>query len=137
VLINHTGDEDLKHFLKDMVQNKTRPEIEQLQELLKENGVQLPPAPPERPEANLEAIPPGARLNDPEIAASVARDITTGLVACSQIMGQCTREDIATMFGTFHMQKAQYGANLLKMQKEKGWLVVPPLHVGREEPVRA
>lgn len=38
------------------------------------------------------------------------------------------REDIAMMFGRFHMQKATFGAKLLRMNKEKGWLVPPPLH---------
>jgi hypothetical protein len=27
------------------------------------------------------------------------------------------------------MKKAQYGAKLLRMNKEKGWLVPPPLNV--------
>jgi len=43
--------------------------------------------------------------------------------------GQCIREDIALMYGQFHMKKAQYGAKLLRMNKEKGWLVPPPLNV--------
>ncbi|MEY9865416.1 hypothetical protein ABIE66_000795 [Peribacillus sp. B2I2] len=53
---------------------------------LKENNVGLPPSLPERPIANLEDIPVGARLQDPEISASVSIDISAGLVACSQIM---------------------------------------------------
>ncbi|MEB1807930.1 MAG: DUF3231 family protein, partial [Bacillaceae bacterium] len=50
------------------------------------------------------------------------------LVALSKIMGQSTREDIAMMAGKYHVEKAQYGLRILKMQKEKGWLIVPPLH---------
>ena len=42
-------------------------EIEELKALLKINGVALPPAPPERPVASIEDIPPGARINDVEI----------------------------------------------------------------------
>ncbi|MFC4076172.1 DUF3231 family protein [Salinithrix halophila] len=135
--INHAGDQDLKNFLQDTIQNVIRPEIEQTTELLKQNGIALPPAPPERPTANLEDIPPGARFNDPEIAAAVSRDFAAGLVMCSQIMGQCTREDIGAMFGAFHMRKAQYGDRILRMNKEKGWLVLPPMHVKHQEPVHA
>jgi len=127
--LNHAGDEDLRNFLQDSIRNVIQPEIEQTTELLKENGVALPPAPPERPKAHLEDIPPGARFNDPEIAAALSVEHAAGLVACSQAMGQCTREDIAAMFGAFHMKKAQYAAQLLKMNKEKGWLVLPPLQV--------
>jgi hypothetical protein len=127
-MLNHTGDEDLRNFIEDMIKTG-KEEAEQIERLLKENGVGLPPTPPERPVANLESIPVGARFNDPEIAASIARDITTGMVACSQAMGQSIREDIGVMFGQFHTKKAMAGAKLLRMQKEKGWLVPPPLHV--------
>jgi hypothetical protein len=135
--MNHVGDKDLKKFLQDTIDNVLRPEIEQTTELLKANGIALPPAPPERAGANLEDIPPGARFNDPEIAASVSKDYAMGLVTCSQIMGQCTREDIAMMFGAFHMKKAQYAGQLLKMNKEKGWLVLPPMQVKHQEPVQS
>lgn len=133
--LNHAGDQDLRNFLQDTIRNVIQPEIEQTTQLLKENGVSLPPAPPERAKANLEDIPPGARFNDPEIAAALSMDYALGLVACSQAMGQCIREDIAAMFGAFHMRKAQYAGQLLKMNKEKGWLVLPPLHVKQTEPV--
>jgi hypothetical protein len=133
VLINHTGDEDLKSFLEDVIKNGIRPEVQQLQELLKANGIALPPAPPERPSATIESIPAGARINDPEVAAKVSADIAAGLVACSTIMGISIREDIAAMFGQFHMKKAQLGATLLKLNKEKGWLIPPPLHVQQSE----
>jgi hypothetical protein len=46
-------------------------------------------------------------------------------------MGQGIREDIIMMFGQFHQQKATLGGKLLKMQKEKGWLVPPPLHLNK------
>lgn len=55
-------------------------------------------------------------------------NISQGLVTCSQIIGQSTREDIAMLFGNFHMNKAQAGAKALRMNKEKSWLVLPPMH---------
>ena len=126
--INHTGDEDLKKILEDLIQCMKEGN-KQLESILKMNGVGLPPAPPERPIARLEDIPVGARFNDPEISAAAALDTTAGLVACSQAMGMSTREDIAMMYAQFHMAKAQIGAKLLKLNKSKGWLIPPPLHV--------
>lgn len=126
--INHTGDEDLKKILEDAVQGM-KDENKQLERILKFNGVGLPPAPPERPIARLEDIPVGARFNDPEISAAISMDVAKGLVACSQAMGMSTREDIAMMYAQFHMSKAQLGAKLLRLNKNKGWLVPPPLHV--------
>jgi hypothetical protein len=134
VYLNHTGDSDLRSFLEDKIENVLRPNIQQLAEILKANGIVLPPAPPERPQADLEAIPAGARINDAEIAVAVSTDIAAGLVACSQAMGKSTREDIAMLFGQFHMIDAQYGAKMLKLMKKKGWLVPPPLHVTQGSP---
>ncbi|OLO27567.1 hypothetical protein BTR23_19810 [Alkalihalophilus pseudofirmus] len=127
-LFNHTGDDDLRKFIEDKINSAMKPQAQEIETILKENGIAIPPAPPERANANIEEIPAGARFNDPEIANAISMNIATGLVSLSQIMGQSTREDIAMMAGKFHVEKAQYGLRLLKMQKEKGWLVVPPLH---------
>ncbi|WP_026570869.1 MULTISPECIES: DUF3231 family protein [Sediminibacillus] len=126
-MANHTGDRDLKKLIEDMIRTMKQ-ENEEIEELLKNNGIALPPSPPERAKAALEQIPSGAKFNDPEISAAISRDIGQGLVACSQIIAQCIREDIAMMYGQIHMSKAQFGARLLRLNKEKGWLVPPPLH---------
>jgi len=125
--LNHAGDKELKKLLEDAIQGCLN-EVEQIETVLKENGVGLPPAPPERPHASADEIPAGARFADSEIAAKLSASIAAGLVACSTIMGQSIREDIAMMFGQFHTQKAALGAKALRLNKEKGWLVPPPLH---------
>ncbi|MFJ8235374.1 DUF3231 family protein [Ureibacillus sp. NPDC094379] len=127
-LYNHTGDEDLKKLIEEAI-DLCREEVKQFEKILKTNGVALPPAPPERPVARLEDIPPGAKFNDNEISAMLSGDTSAGLVACSSAMGSSTREDIAAMYGQFHIAKAQLGAKLLRLNKAKGWLVPPPLHV--------
>ncbi|MFB4164456.1 DUF3231 family protein [Alteribacillus sp. JSM 102045] len=132
--MNHVGDADLFKLIEDMVDDARREELE-IEQVLKENGVGLPPSPPERAYSNPEEIPVGARFNDPEISALIGRDIATGLVACSQIIGESTREDIAMLFGQYHTNKAQAGAKLLRLNKEKGWLVLPPLHMNTPHPV--
>ena len=136
VFLNHAGDQELRTFIEDIIRDGIKPQIEDTEKLLKENGVALPPTPPERAVANRESIPVGARFNDPEIAYTMAQGIAATLVACSQIMGQSIREDIGVMFGQFHLKNAQYGLRLLRLQKEKGWLVPPPLHVNEGEAVR-
>ena len=125
---NHTGDDDLKKLIEEAIQG-LKQEISQTEELLKANGVGLPPTPPDRPTADLESIPVGARFADPEISAAISMDIAAGLVACSQLIGQSIREDIGLMFGQFHTAKALLGAKFLKLNKEKGWLIPPPLHL--------
>ncbi|WP_232718594.1 DUF3231 family protein [Bacillus sp. FJAT-45037] len=131
-LFNHAGDGDLKKLLKEGITGLEN-ENKQLQELLKTNGIGLPPAPADRPDAKLEDIPVGARFTDPEIGATLSKDTAAGLVACSQAIGQSIREDIGMMYGQFHTAKAQFGAKVLKLNKEKGWLIPPPLHVNKGE----
>lgn len=125
--LNHCGDQDLKKQLEDGI-SQIKQESERIEEILKVNGIALPPSPPERSYATLEDIPVGARFNDPEISTMISANIAKSLVACSTIMGQSTREDIAMLFGQFHMNHAQAGAKMLRLNKEKGWLVTPPLH---------
>ncbi|WP_347551611.1 DUF3231 family protein [Pseudalkalibacillus hwajinpoensis] len=130
--LNHAGDEDLHKLLEEAIAGGKQ-EIQQVETLLKENGVGLSPTPPERPKACLEDIPNGARFQDPEISAALSNNIAAGLVTCSQIMGQSIREDIAMLFGQFHVQKAALGAKALRLNKEKGWLIPPPLHHHKSE----
>ena len=76
-MMNHAGDDDLKKLLMeaiDICQQKRK----QVEELLKENGIGLPPASPELPEACLEDIPVGARIPDPAIAATLSAEIAAG-----------------------------------------------------------
>jgi hypothetical protein len=130
VLMNHAGDEDLKKLLHEALE-LCQHEKKQIEELLKENGIGLPPQAPDVPEVCIEDIPVGARIQDPAIAAGLSADIAAGLVAYSAIIGKCIREDVAMMYGQFHMQKAALGAKALRLSKEKGWLIPPPLHLNK------
>ncbi|NHM33781.1 DUF3231 family protein [Neobacillus terrae] len=129
VFYNHTGDHDLRVFIEDLMENCIKQEEQQVEVILKENGIRLPPAPPGRPNVPIEDIPAGARFNDPEIAALIGKELTTGKIYDSYIMGISIREDIAQLFNEFHTQKAEYAEKLLKISKEKGWLVPPPLNL--------
>ena len=129
---NHAGDADLRKFIVE--KNEARKDlIAQLEELCKENSIQLPPGPAERTECDLESIPVGARFQDPEIANAIAVDIAAGLVTCSKIAGMSIREDVAALFLTVHGKAAVFGGRMLRMQKEKGWLVPPPLHLKKPD----
>ena len=126
--INHVGDRDLGSMLEDAVK-AMKDENQEASELLKANGIAIPPALPDRPIATADEIPVGARITDPEISAILSANAAQGLVGCSMIIGQAIREDIGMMFGKFHSNKAQFGAKLLRMNKEKAWLIPPPLNV--------
>ena len=124
VYINHTGDEDLKEFIKQVIETS----IKELEEVLLHNDIAVPPTPAERPEADLEQIPVGARFQDAQIAYMVGADIAASVVACGQGVSQSIREDIGLLFAQMGAKKAKDGAALLQITKNKGWLVPPPLH---------
>lgn len=126
--INHAEDADLIHLLEDAVKMMKK-ENKECGEVLKANGITPPPALPERPTANPEEIPAGARFMDPEISAAVSINVGQGLVSCSMAMGQCLREDVAALFAKYHLEKTAFGAKLLSLNKSKGWIVPPPLHM--------
>jgi hypothetical protein len=129
-MLNHAGDDDLKKLLREAIEISQQ-EKKQVEEILKENGIGLPPGQPEPPEACLEDIPVGARIPDQAIAAGLSADIAAGLVLCSQIIGKSIREDVAMLYGQVHLQKAGLGAKVLRLNKEKGWLIPPPLHLNK------
>ena len=126
-MLNHAGDEDLRKLIEEKIE-QGKQEIEQVEALLKENGIGLPPTPPDRPKVDIEEIPVGARFQDQEIASSISRDIAAGLIACSTLIAQSIRVDIAGMFEQFHSEHAAMGARCLHLNKKKGWLIPPPLH---------
>lgn len=136
LLANHAHDSDLRAFLMSMVGEVIRPEVKAISDLLKDEGVQLPPAAPERPAVDGDLIPPGARFADNEIAMCVSHDIATAMMETMQIVAQATRPDIAMMFAKHHAQLVTWGGKLLRLTAEKGWLVEPPLHTnpGLSEP---
>lgn len=127
---NHAGDEELKKILQDLI-DQAKLEIKECDALLTDNGIAPSPALPERPPVKLEDIPAGARFTDPEIGAKIAADTALGLVNCSQIMGQSIREDIGALFAKYHLAKTALGVRILQMNKNKGWLIPPPLQVKR------
>jgi|SRR5699024_1743450 len=129
VLNNHAGDQDLKGFLDDLYENGFTPEEEQVETILKNAGIRLPPAPPDRPNVEVEDIPAGARFNDPEIASLVQKELLAGKMICSFIMGICVHEDIKSLFGEFHTLKEEYDVKLYQIRKEKGWAISPPINI--------
>jgi hypothetical protein len=132
----HAGDDDLKGIIDDLI-DQAELEASECDEILMHNGIVPFPALPERPEAKLEDIPIGAKFSDQEIAAAIAADSAAGLTVCSQIIGTSIREDIGALFMKYHATKAALGLRILRLSKEKGWLIPPPLQVKRPELVEA
>lgn len=128
----HAGDKELKEIVGDMI-NQAELEFAECDDILIHNGLVPFPGLPERPVARLEDIPIGARFTDMEIAAMLSADSAAGLVICSQIMGKCIREDVGALFAKYHATKTAIGLKALRLSKEKGWLIPPPLLIERPQ----
>jgi len=132
----HAGDKDLKSLLSDLI-NQAELEAKECDDVLLHNGITPSPSLPDRPEVKLADIPAGARITDQEIIALIAADTAASMGACSLMMGKTIREDVAALYAKYHTTKMAIGMKALKMSKEKGWLVPPPLQVERPELVEA
>jgi hypothetical protein len=132
--LNHAGDKDLKKLIEDYI-DQAKQEIKELDEVLNANGIVPAPIMADRPKANIEDIPVGARFADQEIAAAISADTAMGLVVCTQAMAMCIREDIGALFAKYAAAMTVLGGRTLKLLKEKGWLIPPPLHIMRPETV--
>src|SRR5690625_7499085 len=104
-------------------------EEQQVEVILKETGIRLPPAPPDKPNVEIQDIPAGARFNDPEIARLVQKELLASQLQCSYIIGMSTQEDIKNLFEEFHTRKAKLEIKLLTLAKDKGWYTPPPINV--------
>lgn len=133
---NHAGDDDLKKILSEL-KDQANLEIKECDKLITDNGFTPAPGYPKRPDVKLEDIPMGARFTDQEIAAALSADVSMGLVACSTIMGSSIREDIGALFAKYHATLTAISIKLLRLNKDKGWLVPPPLQTKRPELVEA
>ncbi|MCG7382049.1 DUF3231 family protein [Paenibacillus sp. ACRRY] len=71
------------------------------------------------------------------MVAKAAADTSLGLVAASQVIGQSIREDIGALFAKYHVTKTVLGVRILQMNKEKGWLIPPPLQIKRPDSDKA
>jgi len=129
---NHAGDHDLKEFISDYI-DQAKSEIKELDRLLVDNGITPAHEMAEKPSVELEDIPEGARFADQEIAVALGVNLAGGLGACSAAMSICIREDIAALYLKYHTEKVGLAARMLRMQKEKGWLIPPPLQIKRPE----
>ncbi|MCX7922104.1 MAG: DUF3231 family protein [Clostridia bacterium] len=126
--LNHVGDKDLKAYLNEITSGPIRYLIQEFEGILKTNGVALPAAPPEKPLCAMESIPEGARVSDKEIISAIFRNISFALMILSQIIPLCTHEDLKQVFSELFKLMKNYEELVLKMRKDKGWLLQPPLH---------
>lgn len=132
VRMNHAGDKELRDFLTEFLAVIDQG-IRGTEAILMEQGVTPPPAPPERPAVNWQEIPDGARLRDNEIAFFAQVDVSGGMAAASAMAAKSIRADLRQLFLGMHEANQKLNDRIMKISKEKGWLIMPPLHLEHSE----
>lgn len=103
-------------------------QMTELQTLLVEEGVPLPPASEQKPKCKSDDIPQGVKMTDYEIANELSLKIATAVVTCATVVSESIRNDVGILFARFLSQKIAYGTNLKTLMKKRGWLKVPPYY---------
>lgn len=123
--INTVQDDELKQKLKDA--KKIHASIlEEVGELLKNEGVTLPDNTPEKPEADLTNIPDGAKMNDEEIANMLSFNLITGVSYSSRGMNESNRADVGLIFFKIIVKKTALNLSLKQLMEKRSWIHTPP-----------
>lgn len=123
LFFQHASDKDLKAIIIEFILC-LKNENKQLEGILTDNAIALPPVPAEHPNARIGDIRAGLSVTDTEISAVLSMNIATGLVTSSQAMETSIDGNLAMMYTQFHMKNAILGAKLLQLSHTKGWLPV-------------
>lgn len=124
--INTAQDKELKKILQDAREiHKTV--AEEINTLLKQEGVPLPKDTPEKPYvADMKNIPEGARLNDEEIANLISFNLLLGVNYSARGLTEAIRPDVGYIFFKVIVKKVILGTTLKELMQKREWLKNPP-----------
>lgn len=104
------------------------PQLKKLNEFMIREGIPFPTEFPRHPKADPNAIPPGARMEDIEIAILVAMKLQALLTTCNANMQNALRDDIGALYTGMHAELMASSLKLKKLMQDRGWLVLPPFY---------
>lgn len=125
--LNHTMDTVLKKTIEKMMGGASSQSL-RLKDFLQGEGVPLPPTSEPRPAADPNAIPPGAKMTDNEIANGASIKLAMAVTACATGVSESIRNDVGAMFFEFQTEAMTYGMLIKTLMRKRGWIKVPPLY---------
>jgi hypothetical protein len=126
VTLNKVQDTELKAKMNDLINNYHKPVIEQIKQILLNEGVELPQEPVEKPQIESMDIPPGTKMTDEELANLVVFNLVWAIKFCSRGLVEAIRADVGNLFVQLIIQKSAFAATLKDLMAQKGWLKMPP-----------
>ncbi|MDF2626486.1 MAG: hypothetical protein K0R39_317 [Symbiobacteriaceae bacterium] len=128
MMSNHTNDIEQKQLIEHLISEVLEPQIKQMTDFLRNEGIPMPPGSGDKPKANEQQIPPGAKMTDDEIANMVLLKTIGLLSLCHLGLAQGLRDDIGSMFYNFQAHVLAHSYNLKKTMQKRGWMLVPPFY---------
>jgi hypothetical protein len=126
---NVAEDSELKKKLQD-ARDIHKAIAEEINKLLKDEGVSLPDDTPEKPLVGRQNIPAGAKLNDEEIANLMSFNLLLGINYASRSLTEAIRPDVGFIFFKVIIRKNALGITLKDLMQKRGWLRNPPPYKG-------
>jgi len=125
VALNTTTDDELLGIVNDAVKMCNNQEI-RLKEFMHREGITLPPVSEDKPDSDPNAVPPGVKLTDNEIANGLALKSTASIIHCATSASSSVRVDVGIMWTEFLAEQLTYGVTLKTKMRKRGWLKQPP-----------
>lgn len=125
--LNTTNDDEVIQLLKSSL---TQCEVQgaRFKELLKIEGIHLPPTSEERPNSDPNSVPLGVKLTDDEIINGLGIKTVAAITHCATAASQSIRNDIAALFTHCMLEKMKFGSTLKDAMRKNGWVKVPPYY---------
>lgn len=130
LMIQHTADAELKQLLQRYIDQVENPHANKLEQFMAAEGIPIAPGGTVKPRADEAAIPPGAKLNDEEIANILVAKLTSAMQTIGAGMFQVLRDDVGMMLLGFYADLLDNSFAVKSTMRRRGWLKVPPLYYG-------
>lgn len=135
LMLNHTSDPDLKDTIEHFIADFEEPTVQRLSDVIKNEGIPIPPITADKSKANERDVPPGAKMTDSEIANLLVIKLEGMLMLAHTGVTQSLRDDFGAMFLSIYNHAVAQGFTLKKTMRKRGWLKIPPPYiVGKESP---
>lgn len=128
MMLNHTNDPDLKEAIEHFVNDVLEPQVKQVTDFLRNEGIDMPAGTGDKAKADERQIPAGAKMTDNEIANMLIVKINGLLMFCFFGLFSGIRDDINAMFFNFQTHVMAQAYTLKKLMQKRGWLLVPPFY---------
>ena len=122
---NIAQDSELKQKLKE-ARKIHKSVAEEINKLLKEEGIPLPEDTPEKPLGDYHNIPGGAKLNDEEIANLMSFNLLLGVTYSARGLTESIRADVGLIFLKVILKKTALGLTIKQLMEKRNWLRTPP-----------